>query len=82
MPWGLYVALLGPLGTGSYCPRLSWTALPPLRERSGEVEGLGCVFSKAPSEKVETQISTAPDSDRMVGSCMCIAGHYDSQPGP
>ena len=43
--------------------------LAPLRDGSGEVEGLGCVFSNAPKEKVDTQMSTAPVSERMVGSC-------------
>ena len=41
----------------------------PLVEGSGEVLGTGCVFSKAPSEKVDTMMSPAPVSDSTVGYC-------------
>ena len=40
------------------------------------MEGFGWVFSKAPREKVDTQMSAAPNSDKMVGSCRHIDARF------
>jgi hypothetical protein len=44
-------------------------ACPSRTEESGVMDGTGCVFSNAPSEKVDTQMSTAPVIESTVGIC-------------